>query len=269
MSDLHCGGSTAVCPPTISLDDGGEYRASKAQRWLWDCWLDYWQQVDQARRSRKAELVVIFNGDLVEGLHHGTTQVLSGNPNAQAAVLDACIRVPLSLNPDKLVIVRGTEAHVGQSASAEERIATGLKKDKRPIITDPETGTASWWHFRASIRGVRLDVTHHGRTGQREHTRGGAAVLHAHDVLLSHVKNGDPPPNLCLRAHYHKWNDSYDACPVRVVTTGAWQLGTGFVHRIAADSLADVGGVIVTIDNGAYTVDRIGYKSVRGPVVTI
>lgn len=267
VSDVHAGGSTAVCPPSIQLDDGGSYQASTAQQWLWACWGDYWQQVEARRRELGADLYAIFNGDAVDGSHHHSTQVLSDNPNAQAAVWDAVLTVPLTLKPDRIFIVRGTEAHVGQSASAEERIASGLKKDKRPIVGDPETGTASWWHLRMEVLGHRIDVTHHGRTGQREHTRGSAAVLHAHDILLSHVKNGDPPPHLCLRAHYHKFNDSGDACPVRVVTSGAWQIGTSYVKKVAADSLADVGGLLVTLREGEPAdVRKIHYRAARGPI---
>lgn len=266
VSDLHCGGTTAMCPPTIALDDGGSYSASPAQRWLWQSWNDYWARVSAVRAEHGASLYQVFNGDLVEGDHHRTTQILSGNPTAQAAVLDACLTVPLALKPDKLWVVRGTEAHVGQSASAEERIASGLRKDKRPIIGDDETGTASHWHARLAIQGVRLDITHHGRTGQREHTRGGAAVLHAHDILLSHVKDADDYPNLCLRAHYHRFNDSYDACPVRVVTTGAWQLATSHVHKVAADSLAHVGGAIVVIQDGKYTVEKVHFRPAKGRI---
>lgn len=263
VSDLHCGGTTAMCPPSIALDDGGAYAASKAQQWIWQSWNAFWDRVGEVRDEHGAQLYEVFNGDLVEGDHHRTTQILSGNPTAQAAVLDACISVPLTLAPDRLWVVRGTEAHVGQSASAEERIASGLRKDKRPIVGDDETGTASHWHARLDIQGVRLDIAHHGRTGQREHTRGGAAVLHAHDILLSHVKNGDDYPHLCLRAHYHKFNDSYDAAPTRVVTTGAWQLATSHVHKVATDSLADIGGVIVVIRDGAYTVEKVHFRAHR------
>lgn len=268
VSDVHAGSTLAVCPPRIPFDDGGEYLASKAQLWLWQCWNEYWATVDAHRKALGASLYVIFNGDCVDGAHHGSTQVITNNPNAQAAVWDACVKVPLALKPEKIILVRGTEAHVGNSASAEERIATGLLKDKRPIIGDPETLTSSWWHFRGEILGHRLDVTHHGRTGQREHTRGSAAVLHAHDILLAHVKNGDPYPDLCLRAHYHKFNDSGEACPVRVVTSGAWQFGTSYVKKVAADSLADVGGLIVTLREGEPAdVRKIHYRAARPSIV--
>lgn len=266
VGDTHCGGTTALCPPRVTLDDGGQYLASKAQSWLWQSWLDYWRQVDAARKKADATLYVVFNGDLVEGAHHGTTQILSGNPNAQAAVLNAAIAVPLALKPDKIFIVRGTEAHVGQSASAEERIADGLRRDKRPVVGDPDTETASWWHLRMDVNGVLIDIAHHGRTGHREHTRGNAANLHAHDILLSYLKTKDRPPDLCLRAHYHRFNDSFDMCPVRVVTNGAFQLATGFVHKVAADTIADIGGLIVTCKDGAYTVEKIQFKPERGSV---
>jgi hypothetical protein len=260
---VHAGGTTALCPDVVTLDDGGGYHASKAQRWLMQCWRDYWARDEARRRALNAELYCVFNGDLVEGAHHKTTQILSENPNAQAAVLNAAIAVPLALNPDRIVIIRGTEAHVGQSASAEERIADGLRRDKRPIVSEPETRAASWWHWRAELQGVRVDITHHGKLGLLPRTRGSGIVLYAWNILDEHAADGHQPPHLCLRGHNHKRGDSGSACPVRVVATGAWQLGTGHVHKVQADSLADIQGVIVTIDGGEYDVKEIRFQPER------
>lgn len=269
VNDVHAGSTVAICPDHIRLDDGGEYHASVPQRWLFnECWQDFWQRVADRRTAVKASLYHIFNGDLVEGQHHGTTQVLNGNPNAQAAALAEIMRTPLAQTPDRLYIVRGTGAHTGPSSASEERYADGLRRDKRPIVSDPDTGNASFWHLRLDVQGVLLDVAHHGRTGQREHTRAGAAALHAHDVALSHWKRGDRVPNLCLRAHYHRFNDSHDAVPqCRVVTNGAWQLKSEYVHKVAADSMADIGGLIVTIDGGEYTVEKVHYPYARGSIL--
>ena len=264
VSDIHAGGATAVCPPTITLDDGGEYLASKAQLWLWECWNDFCMKVDAARVLHKAKLIWLFNGDAIEGNHHHTSQIMSGNPNAQAAAWNAVAHVALVLKPNHIVITRGTAAHVGESACAEERIADGLRRDKRPIVSDPATGAASLWHWYADIQGVRIDATHHGRIGQREHTRSSQIALYAHDVHLSYTKRGELPPHLALRAHNHKDADSYDACLPRVVATGAWQLGTGHVHKVAPDSIADIGGAIITIHDGAYDVAKVYYQAERG-----
>lgn len=266
VSDVHAGSTVALSPPRIALDDGGAYEASKTQRWLWQCWEAYWKRVAEVVEQEGADLYTVFNGDLIEGDHHNTSQIASRNPNAQAGIVNAAMAVPLSLKADRIFVIRGTEAHVGQSASGEERIADGLRRDKRPVEGDPETGTASWWHWRGLIHNTLLDITHHGRTGQREHTRGSAAVLHAHDIFLSHTKNGERHPDLCFRGHYHRFNDSYDACPTRVITTGAWQLKTGHVHKVAADSMADIGGAITIITEKGYEVEKVKYKASRGPI---
>lgn len=267
VSDVHAGSTVAVCPPKIHLDDGGAYEASRAQRWLWQSWNEFWAEVERVRTAEAADLYAVFNGDLTDGDHHGTTQILTPNPNAQAAVVNECMRVPLALKPDRIFVVRGTEAHVGKSGCIEERIADGLRRDKRPVVGDPDTGTASWWHLRMELHGKRIDITHHGRTGQREHTRAGAASLHAHDIFLSHAKRGEPAPDLCLRGHYHRFNDSHDACPTRVVTTGAWQVKTAYVHKVAADSIADIGGCVVVIRPGQQVeVRKLHYTASRGHV---
>lgn len=267
VSDIHAGSSVALCPRTIALDDGGTYEASKAQRWLWQCWEDYWRTVSAKRKALGADLYVVFNGDAVDGDHHGTTQLVGQNPNVQAGIVTAAMGVVLACKPDRLYFVRGTEAHVGKSGSAEERIADGLRRDKRPIVPDPDTGTASHWHLKTEIQGVRLDITHHGRTGQRAHTRGGNAVLHAWDIFNEYndrtarsKRTTLEYPHLCLRGHYHRWNDSGPACPVRVVTTGAWQLKTGYAHRKVADSRSDVAGALIVIQDGTYTLDKIIYE---------
>jgi len=267
VNDLHCGSTVALCPPEIELDDGGVFSASRPQRWLWQCWLDYWAEVRRARRPDD-RLMIIYNGDLVDGDHHGTSQIVSRNPEAQAAVLREAMAIPLALDADKIFVVRGTEAHVGKSGAAEEGLARRWRSDGLPVVGDPDTGTASWWHLRLDVDGLLIDVTHHGRTGMREHTRANAANLYAHDILLSYAKRRERFPDLCLRAHHHRFNDSGALCPVRVITNGAWQLHTGWSHGKFADTIADIGGLIVTVEDGQYDVRMVEYQANRGSVWT-
>lgn len=260
VSDVHAGSTVALCPPKISLDDGGEYVASKAQRWLWACWRDYWRTVERTRDALGAELYAVFNGDLTEGDHHHTTQILSGNPTAQAAVVDACMKIPLALNPDRLWVIRGTEAHVGPSACFEERIAKGLLKDRRPVVECAETGTASHWHARLEVQGVRLDIAHHGSIGARAWTRNNVTNNLAADLFYNHCKAGVPYPHLALRAHMHQWADTGTAHPVRVLQSGAFQLKTAFTHRIdTRGKLAEIGGYLIVIQDGTADVRRIEF----------
>ena len=270
VNDIHAGSTVAVCTPEVELDDGQFYRRSKVQGWLADCWDDYWRQVEEKRKAEKADFYLVVNGDAVEGDHHRTSQIISRNMTAQKNVVGQLLQTPLALKPERIIIVRGTSAHTGEAAEAEENIAAGMLKDGLPVVECPDTGKASWWHPVVDIHNTRLDIAHEGRAGHREHTRQSAMSLYAHDILLTHVKDGDQPPDLCLRAHYHRWADSYDACQVRVVTNAAWQLKTSFTHQKKTDSMANIGGIILTIRPDAapadYDLRKISYKASRGTV---
>lgn len=266
-SDQHCGGTTALCPPQVSLDDGGHYTASKAQRWLWQNWGLYWDRVEQLRDQHQAQLIEVFNGDMTDGDHHGTTQILSGNPTAQASVVNAAMELPLALSPDHLLFIRGTEAHVGKSAAFEERIATGCKKDGRAVIMNDEAGTASHWHKALDIDGVVMDFTHHGRMGQRSWTKGNTVNLTAFQIWAEHNLAGRTAPDIAVRSHMHQYWDTYNAYPTRVIQTASWQLATAFVHKVVAESsLADVGGLILMVRDGELTVEPMLFTPDAPPV---
>src|SRR3972149_8413370 len=83
IGDLHIGGNTAIAPPEFEIYHQDEekkqvLRHSIMQRWLWDNWLDYWRYVWQlvGGSPRKHRLVVVCMGDVIEGIHHGSTQLM-------------------------------------------------------------------------------------------------------------------------------------------------------------------------------------------------
>lgn len=224
------------------MDDGGTYRPSKPQVWLWECWERYWKTVAAARKAAKADLWVIYNGDCTEGDHHHTSQIISRNPDAQRYVADRVFGVPGALKPDRLFMVRGTEAHTGTAGSAEEALAKALGSER-----DEETGTWSRWRLRLMVHGLLVDCQHHGRMGQRPWTEQTIVATLAAQVFYEHARRGLRHPDLAFRSHLHRYADSGDAHPTRVVQTPAWQLKTSHVHKVAAESIADIGGVIAVI----------------------
>jgi hypothetical protein len=267
-SDQHCGSTVALCPPSIALDDGGTYHASKAQLWLYQKWLKFWEIADETRRGLGADLYGCFLGDFTDGDHHGTTQILSGNPTAQAAVVNAAMAPVLDLAPDRLFFVRGTEAHVGKSAAFEERIALGLQKDGRPVVGDPATGTASWWHLRMEVQGVRFDFAHHGRFGQRPWTRGNIVLNYAAEIFYDHAAAGVPHPHVAIRGHQHRFFDTAAAHPTRVIQLPCWQFATAFIHKINPGALPHIGGLLVIVDGGVATVKPVMFTPDPAPAWT-
>jgi hypothetical protein len=240
VSDLHAGSTVGLHPNSgTTLDDGGVYNPNKPQRWLWERWLDYWSQVSESRADK---LAVLVNGDVVDGSHHETTQLVSGNPVVQADIARAVMEPVFALRPDAVIVTRGTEAHVGKSASHEEAIAKDWQRDGLPIIKHGQAFT--WWHFVGDFCKVRVDASHHGSMGGRNWTAPNQANLHAADIFYEHIKAGRRHPDLCIRSHSHRSGDSYDAHPVRYMATPAMQLKTAYGHKKFAGKFADIGGII-------------------------
>lgn len=245
-SDTHCGSTVGLCPPEgPRLDDGQVVEPSKAQRWLWQCWTDLHTRAYATRRRHGGPLWVILNGDLVDGPgHHGTTQSMSNHPDAQAYIASETFKVTQDLKPERLFVVRGTEVHTGTAGNVEEGIAKSLGAER-----DPETHLWSRWHLRLRVHGRLIDAQHHGKgLGRLPHTKQNGANALAWRVWQVYAERGLEPPALVVRSHLHQYADSFSAHRrTRGLFLPSFQLKTAYVHKVAADEIADVGGVIVVV----------------------
>lgn len=268
VSDLHCGSTIGLCgPEPVAFDDGGSYTPSPQQGWLWEHWCAFWERVG---RERGKWLGVLINGDAVDGDHHGTWQLVSRDPAVQLWILRRVCEPIVALKPDAIIIVRGTEAHVGKSGGSEEAFARSLKAQRCRVVRDPTTDMYSHWHFVGDVCGHLIDATHHGRIGQRPWTEQNAVLNLAAQVFYEHARNGVPAPTLAIRSHFHRWGDSYQAHPVRVIQTPAWQLATSYAHRVVPESLADIGGVLIQCETGRVPeVVPVLTKAPRPPTVRL
>jgi len=238
----------ALCPPVINLDDGGTWRASEPQRWIWRKWRAFWETVNEMRKDR---LIVILNGELADDNRHATTQLVTRNPADMMRLSIECLRPMLELNPDAVYVTRGTEAHSGASAWLDEAIAKDI--EAVPSTTDVH----SHWQLRLRADGVRLDVAHHppGGGGRLPWTRANFANRLAIQTWTDAMLAGDKPPDLYIRGHVHAPGDSFETFPTRALILPSWQLTTSYGHRIGGGVLP-VGGVIVTCDKGGYQVTK-------------
>lgn len=245
ISDTHVGGSTAIAPPKFEIHTGRKdetqlVEASKAQQWLWTCFTDlaeYAKQLAGVRgKTRKHRLVFIHLGDVVEGIHHGSVQLMNEIQDQISAACD--LLRPITSLADVSYLTYGTGAHNGGAAEAEVSIGQ-------------ELGMRHGWEFSLNIDGVTLDITHHGRAGQRDWT-GSAAGL-AVEVARDYQKCNLPAPRYILRGHVHKIDDSGWKLPdTRALMLPSWQLRTVHGYKVAANSKrADVGGLIIDTANPA------------------
>lgn len=255
-SDLQTNSTVGLCPPIIELDDGGSYRSSRGQRWLWHNWCDFIERAEGYKQQ--GDLWVVLDGDLGDGDHHDTTQIITRNKNTMRKIAADTID-PLAKLASKLFVIRGTEAHVGKSASFEEQLAEdfGAEMDGKNY---------SWWWLVANWRGVKVDIAHHCSMGAAPVARGNAANKLAVETIFDYADRREIPPDLVLRAHVHRHADSGSQYSVRAVILPCWQFATAYIYKLKAGSLPSIGGVFIHIDQGRFSIEDAIYRPERKAV---
>lgn len=244
VSDLHCGCRLGLCPPKpVALDDGGQYTQSKYQAVTWAWWeKKFWGEfVPQATNNEPYD--VLFNGDVVDGVHHNSTTQISQNLEDQAEIFFACLAPVKRAKLRRIFMVRGTEAHVGKSGVDEERIA---KRLGTPVN---ESGQHAWYDAWIRVGGNLVHALHHiGTTGStaRETSAVNAELVAEFTEALQW---GDEPPQAIVRSHRHRYSEvrlpTKRGFAIAVVTPG-WQLKTPFSWKIAGARLSppQFGGLV-------------------------
>lgn len=273
VSDLHAGSTVAVAPPEgVELDDGGREMPNRVQSWLYERWTDAWDRYGKLLKQYKPKTrTLMLLGDMVDGIHHGTPQVspLVGQHFRTAHTL--LKRGPLRFKLDAVHMVRGTESHVGRSGELEEGIARTFRAEGLPMVEDPTTGQVSSFWRKVEIDGVQFDLRHHGRRGQRAHTRGPYDRWYAQDIELEHRLDGERPPDIALRGHLHTFGDSgkNHRWTTRLIQLPCWQMLTAYGHRITIESMPDIGIVCFVIEDGRlHEPVPMLYKPDRPEVIT-
>ena len=242
LGDTHIGSTVALCKPTVELDDGGTYHASRAQRVLYTTWHKLIDMV-------KPDTTVILNGDLVEtDTKHRSYQIITRNRTTLRRLANDVLDELVS-KCAAVYVIRGTEAHAGKSASMDDAIGEDFDAPGHTA------GSHSWWYLPLEVEGVRLDIAHHASMSGLPWNKNSANIL-ASKIMFSAADRGERPPNLVIRSHMHRWSDSYDTFGTRALQLPAWTFATAHTERINPGAIAEIGAAFVTIDKGAYEIDK-------------
>lgn len=255
VSDLHCGCQFGLCPPDgIELDGGGSYTPSVLQKEVWKTWRMFWDKwIPDVTHGEPFALLV--NGDMIDGVHHGSTTQISQNLADQSDLAYKVMKpivdkVACDENGNKrFYMIRGTESHVGKSAQEEERLAQmlGAKPD--------QFGRHARDELYIRVGGALCHAMHHiGTTSslQAETTAINAELIRE---ITESARWGEESPLFVVRSHRHRY--ARIALPARLVRkkhveaisfcTPAWQLKTPFAYRTAQARLspAQLGGAVI------------------------
>jgi hypothetical protein len=234
LSDTHIGSSTAVSPLSFTVHNRSSYEAqvmeaNKLQRWLYECWDDFYQYVKDKRKKHR--IIVVHLGDVIDFNHHGSTQLVQ--EVGDQVVMAKELLAPYRDIADKFIGILGTAAHAGADHVAEVDLYRQLGAD---YIEQQMT---------IDIDGVTVDLAHHGRIGTRPWTSGAANL--AAEIMLDYAQSGIPLPNYIFRGHYHQLDDSGAKFPnTRLIQCPSWQLKTTFSNRVAGNTRrSDIGAILL------------------------
>ena len=185
----------------------------------------------------------MFNGDLVDvnGKHQQTQNISQNEADVFRMTLDT-IKPALDVSK-RVFVVRGTAAHVGSSASMEEKIAFDIGAEKCG-------DNYSWWELLIEVEHVTFDIRHHGPLGGLVHTTANALNRRAMEMVLKY--KDAKCPDVAIQSHNHRYARSSDDLGIEVYALPAWQLKTEFVSRIGKIFPADIGGMYFICNQGKY-----------------
>jgi hypothetical protein len=256
VSDMHIGRKMSICPPEVAIGNDMTAIIGKAQRALWDAWVEDWQNI----KARRRDVVLVLGGEVGDlDLKERTWELWSRDENniilAAAEVLDT----PLKIAHD-VIVLRGTEAHSGKNACLDELIA----QDMTGVHVVNGGDSRSHWYVRQNIAGVTFDLAHHVSMGSRPWTERNAANALAAQLQSDYAGWQEQPPDFALRGHVHRFSDSGTNFRTRVLISGCWTLHDAYIHRIGGSpKMPEIGMWIVDTENR--NVERVKHELNREP----
>ena len=254
-------------PQEVPLDGGGTYNPSKFQRIVASWWDEFWGEwVPEVTEGQP--FGVVINGDALDGVHHNSTTQISHNRADQQNIALALLKPVAELCEGRLLMVRGTEAHVGQSGEDEERLARAL--DAIPDENGCRSRNEIWMRV-----GERLvHCLHHIGVSGSAHYSHTALSKELSEIYYESARWAEEAPGAVVRSHRHRPDEvristskGYSYCFV----TAGWQLKTPFAYKVpgARISPPQIGGSVIIQGPKDFYTRHQAWKLSRPKVVTL
>jgi len=206
LSDIHTGHKLGLLhPETTLLDEVGQSYSpglNYTQRYLWDLYQSHIDNV--AELADGCRVILLVNGDVTQGDKypaHLTLPLISDQVIAASWALRPWY-TDKRLKVSNVRVIVGTAAHSWEG-SAEVLVAQRLAEQYSTVDTAP------LYHASITLAGQGgqvIDAAHHGPfPGGRKWLRGNGARYYLRSAMLAEMVDGETPPRVYARAHYHEW----------------------------------------------------------------
>jgi hypothetical protein len=248
ISDLHIGSTLAMVPEGFITHDGAEVIPNAASRWLNECWTEFNEWIDAQVGAQP--FVLVINGDLIEGKHHSTTEIISSEIEDQIEAASMILN-PLARRAEKVFIVDGTHCH---GSGHEHRVGTLIGAE-----VNPDTKRCTFPRLYLESGNHVVLCKHHIGTSTRSWTEASQLSSHLAEERIQAAMNKMPMPDVMCVAHRHKFGifeDSHGIC----VVTPPWQFATKHARKVVPSPTVRCGGIIIDTSGPKATVGHITFE---------
>ncbi len=249
LSDMHSGGSTALFPNRFWQFKHTNHTPTEKQRAMFEHFDKCAKYAGKSRKNKR--LIMVHDGDSIEGVHHGSIEAVTFNRDEQCEVhvdlMDHFMkRARFSRKQgDRLFYVSGTESHVGDK---EEQIAKDLGAEKS------SNDTHVFDHLELEVNGRLIWLLHHGKGRGKGAAEGNSLRNWLRDAHFDCMKLGKRSPDLVISGHTHTptWNayiarDKTNFHMMHGIICPSYQMKTRFANKVAPVDVNEIGTVFIEI----------------------
>jgi len=221
FGDTHCGSTVGLQKPGQYQFEGGNVSSDERRRSLYRRFVSYAETVAERRQGRR--LITAFMGDLVDGVHHDTPELLTRYMHEQREIFydlaweyRSLVRYSAEAG-DRDYILRGTDNRQthGSVADANEigkelgAVPYRLPKKLKEFDEHGEELTTGGWYpwskVELEIYGNLIWIVHHApfSKGTRAHTIGNAMRSWTRSMQQQRDARREQIPRYVICAHKH------------------------------------------------------------------
>lgn len=247
MSDMHSGSNYALFLKRQWHGKKTSHTPRPRQEKIRQHFENFTKHIRECRKDKK--LVVIHNGDAIDGDHHHSNDVCSHDPKEQADIhIEIMYDFQKRVNwqrGDEMYYTRGTDVHVG---SWEDYIAEQMNAVR-------QDGLYAWDFLELETNGRLSWFVHHGPRRGKGPNRGGTTRAWLRNIYYEALEDKRRFPDIVYTGHVH--DPDYSTYSARIggfsftnmhgIIVPSWQNKTIYAYEKAPVSVNRIGGVVQEI----------------------
>jgi len=254
LSDTHAGNNHALFPDRIwNGKNSNNHIPTSEQQGIYKQFVKFAEQVAERRKGKR--VIIVHDGDAIEGVHHNNIDVCTRDTKEQADLhieLMGLFQKSIGWKAgDQIYYVAGTETHtndVEYDIAEQMNAATG--PDGRPVFD----------HLELIVNSVPMWFVHHGPGSNDALNEGNTLRNWLKSIYWTAKREGKQPPSVFASGHVHQpayntytanTNGRYDYMTLHGIILPSWQAKTRYAYKKAAIAKNIIGGAsFVVYANG-------------------